>query len=87
MSKNAVMAISTKQAKAVAKAHKVRFPCKDNGWVKIGQVTLRRLPAAFRKSRKNAKAYRLTAKNHEELSEFYDIVNAHGTSACIVWKN
>ena len=81
--KNATMALSVNQAKAIAKAEGVRFPRKINGWVMIGNVRLTHLPTNFRKKERNAPSFRLTTKNHNELTPFYGVANEHGRSACI----
>ena len=79
----AVMTISTNQAQVIAKANGAKRPVKDNGWVKIGSATLRRLPLAFRKRKRHAHAYRLTASTREELYPYWDLVNQAGNSAVI----
>lgn len=84
---SATMAISKKQAIAVAKSVGARVPDKDNGWIKIENAILRRLPNAFRKRKAKAHAYRLSAKNHEELSKFHKLIDENGRNACIVWRN
>ena len=82
----ATMALSQKQALAVASSVGVAVP-KGSGSVKFGNVTLRRLSAPFRKHKANAQAFRLTAPNHADLSQFHSIVDGAGRSVCIVWKN
>lgn len=85
--KNATMSLSTSQAQAIAKAEGVKFPRKDNSWVKLGDaVTLKRLPKAFRKKGRNAEAYRLTAPNHADLERFFGIAEANGRTAVIVYR-
>lgn len=80
------MVISMKQAQAVAFELGVTLPRKDNGWRKVGNVRLCRLPEKMRKGKKNAKAYRLTAPTVKELDKFYAIANENGRSVCIVYK-
>ncbi len=84
--KNATMALSTAQAKAIAKDQEVRFPRKDNGWVVFGNARLCRLPKRMRKSGRNAKAYRLTAKHHDHLAPVLAIASENGKVACIVYR-
>lgn len=84
---NATMALSKKQALAVAKSVGVEFPEANNGWVKVGNAILRRLPLAFRKHKVNAQAYRLSAKDHADLSQYHRIVDENGKSVCIVWRD
>ena len=85
--KNATMAISMVQAAAVATVENVKLPKKDSGWIKIGDVRLTRLPAAFRKAGRHAKAYRLTAPRHEDLSKYLSVVGNVGRPVCIVWQD
>jgi len=81
------MALSSKQAQAIAKELGVALPRKDNGWRKVGNVRLCRLPLRMRKSGRNAQAYRLTAPTSDELSQFFSVANENGRSVCIVYKN
>jgi len=81
------MALSMAQAKAVAQKLGVDLPKKDNGYRKSSPFTLRRLPLAFRKAKKNAPAYRLSATTAKELEPFLAVAGEHGRSVCIVYKN
>lgn len=85
-SQTPTMALSTKQAQAVCKELGVALPRKNNGWRKVGNVRICRLSLNFRKSRRNAQAYRLTAPTPEELSRFFGVANANGRSVCIVYQ-
>ena len=85
-SETPTMALSTAQAQAVAKEMGVVIPRKNNGWRKVDNVRLCRLPQRMRKSGRNAQAYRLTATTSEELSKFFGVANEHGRSVCIVYK-
>lgn len=80
------MALSIRQAKAVADVLGISLPRKDNGWRKVGNFRLCRLPDRMRKAKHNAQAYRLTASTAEELAQFYAVANANGKSVCIVYK-
>lgn len=84
-SETPTMALSTKQAQAVCKDLGVSLPRKDNGWRKVGNVRLCRLPKRMRKSKRNAKAYRLTAPTVDELRSFQTLANENGKSVCIAW--
>jgi len=85
-SETPTMALSTKQATAIAKELGVAMPRRDNGWRKVGNIRLCRLPLRMRKAKRNAQAFRLTAPTSEELSKFFDIANDNGRSVCIVYK-
>lgn len=85
--KNAIMAISASQALAISKSEGVKFPRKNNAVVRLGNVTLKRLPEMFRKKGKNTKSYRLAAKNHKDLERFFKITETNGRSAVIVYRN
>lgn len=80
------MALSTKQATAVAKELGISLPRKDNGWRTSGPYRLCRLPLRFRKNKRNAHAYRLTAPTAKDLDRFFGTVNANGRSVCIVYQ-
>jgi hypothetical protein len=83
MAKTPIMEISAAQAIAIATKLGVTVPKKDNGWRKIGNFTLRRLPEAFRKNKAHAKAYRLSAPTVEELRNYVSIANRCGRNVVI----
>ena len=85
--KNATIALSMAQANAVAVAENVKLPKKDSGWVKVGDVRITRLPLAFRKAKRHAQAYRVTAPRHELLSKYLTVIGDIGRPVCIVWQD
>ena len=80
------IAISTAQAAAICKELGITMPKKDNGWRKVGNIRICRLPKRMRKSKKNAQAYRVTAPTAEELYPYQRVADEYGRAVCIVYQ-